>query len=193
MYCCGVLIKFGWGLISAGFNNNNNERQLKRTFCSSAKPLYARTHSHTYSRSVLEILQSETYTRIFVDVMLPGNIPACLAVTSWGLSPESQCIMGDCAWLRLTSPTIPLAEAATVNMVRPFFPADPGTPMQHLRLRNSAAASTSCIVSRVINCPSKTRCTEYLDYVSGAFSRPLQTSEHFSVGEAHYAHLRVWN
>lgn len=50
-----------------------------------------------------------------------------------------------------------------------------------------------CIVSCVINCPSKTRCTEYLDYVSGAFSRPLQTSEHFSVGEAHYAHLRVWN
>lgn len=118
--------------------------------------------------------------------MLPGNIPACLAVTSWGLSPEARCIMGDCACLRLTSPTIPFAEAATASMVRSFFPADPGTVLQHLRLRNREAAFTSsryrethvclncfwCIFSCVINSLFKTWCTVYLQYTSGALTRP---------------------
>lgn len=36
---------------------------------------------------------------------------------------------------RLTSPKIPLADAATVKTVRMFFAADPGTVLQHLWLR----------------------------------------------------------
>lgn len=43
--------------------------------------------------------------------------------------------MGDCACCVLTSPTIPRADAATVKLVRVFFSADPGTVLQHLRLR----------------------------------------------------------
>lgn len=47
-------------------------------------------------------------THAFVDVMLLGNISACLAVTSWGLSPEVWCIMGDCVRDALHHPQSPL-------------------------------------------------------------------------------------
>jgi len=103
----------------------------RRPFVPLKKPLHKNTQIQSFSPREITDLDVQ-YTHAFVDVMLPGNIPACLPVTSRGLSPEVWCIMGDCMCCALHHAQPPLLVQLQSRLI---FAADTGEDPQHLDWR----------------------------------------------------------
>lgn len=101
------------------------------------KPPTHTQHTHTQSLSLREITEKDVRGSLLTSRCLATSQHARL----WQAEVSAQnggALWGIACVQRLSSPTIPFAVAATVKIVRMFenvFAADPGTVLQHQRLR----------------------------------------------------------